>query len=241
MRMSRKTSLSWVLRTLALHFELKGWSLAEKPTSLLKMTQAPSSDVLHTLLIHEPFRPSDLPAKDVIGLACAVNVYFPELEASIDQALDRQVATGGKISTHLVLSQLVPAEHVFAGNVHLIFINNDVQRAVEPLESDFATYLEPARGRLSLSSVFQDEVYRPPKVDLWSWQLRRAAYYRCRMGTSEQRALFAELEKQALDLLGLPAANESAQVSLFADMATVQKSAALRGAEELRRFLAAVR
>jgi hypothetical protein len=238
MATSRKQALSWVLKELASHFERQGWRLSERPTSLLKMTQEPSPDVQHTLLMHEPFRPSDLPSPDVIGLACAVNVYFPELEALIDGALRRE--TPIKLSMRLALSQLVPAEHVFAGNVHLIRVGDDVQQAVHALESDFATYLEPERRRLCMSSVFEDDEYQPPKIDSWAWRLRRAAYYLRHMDAVSRQALFVELNQQAGTVLGVPAANDPAGPAVFFDMAAVQRSIALRGAQELRQFLVAV-
>jgi hypothetical protein len=54
---------------------------------MLKMMQNPAPDVEHTLLVCEPFRPANLPADDVVGLACDVLVYFPELETAVNTVL----------------------------------------------------------------------------------------------------------------------------------------------------------
>lgn len=47
------------------------------PGSMLKMMQNPAPDVEHTLLVCEPFRPANLPADDVLELACDLLAYFP--------------------------------------------------------------------------------------------------------------------------------------------------------------------
>ena len=164
-------------------------------------------------------------------------MYFAELEALIDGALRREPPT--KLSMRLALSQLVPMEHVFAGNVHLIRIGGDVQQAVDAFERDFATYLEPERMQLRTSSVFEDDGYQP-RIDSWAWRLRRAAYYLRHMDAERRQALLVELNQQAGAVLGSPVANDPAGAAVFTDMAAVKRSIALRGAQELRQFLAVV-
>jgi len=238
MAISRKQALLWVLKELASHFERQGWHLFQKVTSSLMMTQEPGSGIQHILLVHAPFRPNDLPSPDVVGLSCAINVYFPELEKLIDEALHRDWSN--RLSMRLPLSQLVPAEHLYAGNVHLIHVGADVQQAVQVFVSDFAAYLEPERRRLCMTSVFEEDGYQPRAVSPWSWRLRRAAYYARYMDAARRQALFAELNQQADAVLGMTASNDQTYSKIFTNIATLQRESILHGANELRRFLLAV-
>lgn len=239
---SRKSALAWVLKELANQFEGRGWQLLERPRTSLDMRLEPQSDVEHTLLVHEPFLADDLPYENVVGITCAVNVFFPELEALINQTLGRDAAKVGKLSTRLVLNQLVPQAKLFAGNVHLIALDvDDVAKAVGQFVGDFDEFLEPVRQRLSDSKVFLDEGFVPPRVDPWVWNIRRAAYYRLHGDASTWKRFSIWLREQADRALGQKAEDDVVGPFYFTDMNAVQRSAAMRGADEARQFIRALK
>lgn len=236
----RSTALSQALNALASHFKLTGWSVLERPKSRLKMRQSPATDVRHTLLIHEPFRPSDLPEGNVIGLGCAVVVYFPELEAAINSALNMEMQNSAEMSAHLALNQLAPSDHIYAGNVHLVSLGGNIRSDLELLINDYDVYLEPIRKKLSKTSIFEDVDYVPPQVDRWSWELRRAAFHRLHSERRHWEKLFANLEQQALALLS--AKKDGPVPFVFnSDPHAMQLAGALHGAETVRNFISAMR
>jgi hypothetical protein len=239
---SRKSALTWVLNELASQFERRGWQLLERPKTSLDMLRKPRPDVEHTLLVHEPFLAEDLPSANVVGLTCAVNVFFPELEAFINQTLGRDAARVGKLSARLPLNQLVPQANLFAGNVHFISLDVDeFAKAAGRFVGDFDEFLEPVRQRLADSSVFLDEGFIPPKVDPWAWNLRRAAYYRLHCDATTWVRFSLWLGSQADRMLGQQPANDAVSPFFFADMNAVKRSAAMRGAEEVRQLINALK
>ena len=207
---------------------------------MLKMMQNPAPDAEHTLLVYEPFRPANLPADGVLGLACDVLVYFPELEVAINTALGRDTTQQPKLSLCLALSLVVPRDHVYAGAVYLITVDRDVRSAVAPLIQDFETYLEPLRAKVSATSVFSNP-NSPPEFSGWKWDLLRAAYCRLHADTSMWHELFAQFEARAEAVLATEKPDDPGRSFVFTDLRAVQRSRDLRGAEEMLRFIAATR
>lgn len=175
---ARKAGLVQTLDALAKMFVAEGWQFTAKPQRSLRMVRTPEANVDHTLLISEVLSPGDLPSEDAVGLSCQVNVYFADLEKLINRALGNDENAMGKLSVVLPLSQLAPKEHFYAGNVHLISLDNqDIVAECHLLRSDFARWLEPVRKRLENQTVFDDEAFSPPYVAPLSWELRRLAYF----------------------------------------------------------------
>lgn len=237
---SRKVALRSALNELAPHFERAGWRLVDPPGSMLNMTRNPAPDVAHTLLVNEPFRPANLPADDVLGLACDVLVYFPELETAINSALGRDTTRQAKLSLSLALSRLAPGDHLYAGAVYLIALDPDLRSAVAPMIRDFETYLEPVRAKVSATSVFS-EPNSPPELSGWKWDLLRAAYCRLHADTSTWQELFAQFEARAEAVLATEKPDDPGRSFVFTDLRAVQRKQDLRGAEEMLRFIGATR
>jgi hypothetical protein len=238
---SRKASLLWVLRELASRFDNAGWRLLEQPKTLLHMISMPANGIEHALLIHEPFRIEDLPRADQLGIACTVNVYFSELEQVINTELGRDQEKIGKMSVHLGLSRLVPTEHLFAGNVHLLtVVSDDVSRSVKPFLDDFEEYLEPVRRRLCELSVFADEGYMPPTVDPWAWSLRRVAYHHLFADAAAKEEYFSRLDAQAVATLDKNP-QQGTRSFVFTDISALLDDTARLGAEECRQLTTVLR
>jgi DNA-binding ferritin-like protein len=205
------------------------------------MVSSPTESAEQTLLISQPFRPQELPGQDVVGVSCAVNVYFAELEHLINAKLDRNPAGMGRVSTTIRLSQLAPEEHLFARNVYVLPVAaGEFPGAVDQLLDDYDTYVEPVRQRLSHANVFEDE-YLPPKVDFWSWNLRRAAYFHVHATRERRNRLFDALEETAE---ALRQGNTSAAVDrppVFSSPSALQRDTAVRGAQDVLRFVRSLR
>jgi len=239
---NRKTHLLWTLKELATLFEQRGWQPVGRPKSLVEMVITVSAGVEHTLLIHEPFTPADLPNEDVIGLTCGVRIYFSELEAVINQAFGRDVNKVGKMSMSIHLCQLAPPDHCYAGNVHLInTTGNNVTQSLRQFVEDYDIYLEPVRLQLCSTSVFAEEECAVPKADFWGWNLRRAAYLHLHADSATKERYFAWLEGQVSAVLKNSNPQRMERPRVFSDLREVQADSVRRGAEEARQFMAAIR
>lgn len=161
--------------------------------------------VRHTLLIGVSLCPEGDDASQ-IGIDCQVNICFPELEAHIAKALNRQTASG--LSSVLGFSQMVPTDLLYEKTSFLIDGRDPaaVRRDGEQFVRLYRQYVEPVRSRLSSVRCLEDPGFYPHDcVFPLSWELRRAAYYHRTLPSSQFSSYINELRQRLNDYeRGLP-------------------------------------
>ena len=209
-RSARALGLTQTLNALAKMFGAEGWKCTVKPQRSLSMLKTAEENVEHTLLISEVLPPGEIDAENVVGLSCQVNVYFANLEKTINRVLGYDESTMGKLSLVLPLSQLAPKDHFYAGNVHLVLIDTqNFDANCQILREDFSNWLEPVRKHLEHQAVFENVAYAPPYVDGLSWELRRLAYRHLNSSDDELRDQIGQLEVRVEHVLKEASLNTS--------------------------------
>lgn len=185
--------LSQTLARLAASFAAAGWAPTGRPDSVLALRQQPAQGVDHLLFVSEPWLTVAASPGQVL-LACTVNVHYPELEACINDALDRDATEAGRQSLRLPLARLAPPDHLVAGQAHAC---SPEAGGTALLLDDFHQHLEPLRRHLCDLQVLGRDVLPPSGVDPWTWHLRRAAYLHLHADAAQSRRFLVWLQAQA--------------------------------------------
>jgi len=232
---SNNAVLKEIFKELSKYFESCGWKLESLGKYSLSMCQAPRSDVKHSLMIFESPLISDLHSERVVGISCGVDVFFPEVEAVIKQIIHPISEDMGDVSVRLNLNALTPPENLFAKSLHLIPYQDEAfSKALTQFIKDFDVYLEPIRYRMENSDIFLDEDYYPEKINHWTWDLRRLAYFFLHAKSFERDRLVKKMSKK-LEVF-LENVDDSKNV-FFEDLDVLNKKKWARSALEVKKFI----
>lgn len=170
----RDAAIRRVLIRLRDHFSRQGWLPEKSPATMLIMAMLPAPAVEHRLIIREPISSHLLPNDQLLGLSCSVNVAFKKVETLVCEVFSRNPDTYASESASIALCQVAPPGSCHLG-VHLV--TPESETSLKRLVDGYHANLEPIARELKDASVFDREDYVPPAISVWSWNMRRAAYF----------------------------------------------------------------
>lgn len=222
---SRKSLLRQLLRALAKRFVAQGWELVFDDVSFLELRKSSSSGALCAVQCSEPVSRRMLPSESVVGLACVLEVSYPDIERRLSLLLG-EPPEARPFGFRFDLGRFLPPQEGVPPYVMVLpLTEGDIETTAQFVLEAFSCHFAPLAEKLNEISVLAEADYLPDSRMFWTWNTRRLLYLIGSEQNARCQALMSELKAEAIEQLAAAKSfwtsqGASCQLAAFAQQST---------------------